>query len=358
MARFPLGRLSFVTLLVSLVGCAGILGIPGDVERDTTANEPDSGPDGTLEPPHEGGGPDVDAAMADADSGNPPEPACNVAKAFEAPVPLDGVNTAEDEGAPHLSEDELTMNIDAVRASLTGTRFGIYVTTRATTGGAFGAIKAFPSVDDSINDPAGAINSSGDNVNPNLTADGKALVFERRLPGGDSDLYTATRSSTGVSFGTISSIANLNTSSFEAEVYLRTDASELWHVRYLGAASGDDIALATFVAGTGYVIQPATGVVQNLNSPAFDGYPIISKNGLSIYLGSQRPGGVGDTDIYVATRPSRTDPFSVPVIVENVNSPQRDVPGFISNDGCRLYLASKRDGGQGGSDLYVATKPK
>ena len=41
-----------------------------------------------------------------------------------------------------------------------------------------------------------------------------------------------------------------------------------------------------------------------------------------------------------------------------VNSAQGDEPGWISADGCRLYLYSNRPGGMGMQDIYVAKRPK
>ena len=342
-------KIAPLALLGMLAGCAGILGIPSDVDRETGTEEPESGmPDGTT-PPEEGGLVDTNEDVDAAETG-PVVPACDVAKAFGAPVPLQGVNTAEDEGSPHLSENELTLYLDALRSAKSPS-YAVYFTTRSAPDGAFGPLQTFPTTDNSIN-AAGF-----DNTDANLTADQKTLVFERQNRAtGDSDLYTATRSAPGLPFGTATSIANLNTANFEAEVFIRDDVTELWHARNIN--NSIDLALATLVAGTGYVIEPPTGNLRNVNlSTSFEGYPVISKNGLAIYFASDRP-GVGLLDIYVATRGSKTDPFNAPVIVENVNSSANDYPGFISEDGCRLYLSSARVGGVGGQDLYVATRPK
>jgi Tol biopolymer transport system component len=117
-----------------------------------------------------------------------------------------------------------------------------------------------------------------------------------------------------------------------------------------------DIALATLEPGLGYAIDSSKLV--NVNSPTYDGSPVISKNGLALYFTSSRAAPKGGTNIWVATRPSRNDAFTTPVIVANVNSDGNEYPGFISGDGCRLYLSSERPGGLGNHDIYVATKPK
>src|SRR5258705_13790370 len=52
--------------------------------------------------------------------------------------------------------------------------------------------------------------------------------------------------------------------------------------------------------------------VTEVNSPAADGCPIESPDGLSLFLASTRPGGFGGNDIWAADRDSVTSPFGAP----------------------------------------------
>lgn len=99
--------------------------------------------------------------------------------------------------------------------------------------------------------------------------------------------------------------------------------------------------------------------ITSVNTPSFDLSPVISKNGLALYFSSNRaaPGHLG-TNIWVATRATPSADFNAPVIVANVNSDVSDYLGFISGDGCRLYLVSDRPSGKGGQDIYLASRPK
>ena len=331
-----------------IVGCAGILGIPSEVDRES-ANTEDASRDADATVTVDGSDvPDADAAT-EAEAG---PPACNVSKDFDPPVPVDGVNTAEDEGAARLTDDELTMYVDGSHA-VDGPSYGIYFTTRATVDSPFGQRTPFPSTD--------TINTSDDEYAPNVTADDKTLVFERKtLATSDSNFYIATRSNPGDPFGAVSTIANLNTPAYESNVYLRDTATELWHVRKpIAANANTDISVATLTMGVGYVIDPPDGQLEKVNlATSIEASPVISKNGLALYFASDRPGGPLGRNIWVATRSARGGKFNVPVIVANVNSDGRDYPGFISSDGCRLYLASDRAGGMGAADIYVAKKPK
>jgi len=92
-----------------------------------------------------------------------------------------------------------------------------------------------------------------------------------------------------------------------------------------------------------------------VNSPFNDFAPAISKNGLSLYFSSDRPGGLGPSDIWVSQRNSRDDPWGVPV---NLGPPVNTLfgeraPNF-SRDGHWMFFVSDRPGGVGGDDLWVS----
>jgi WD40-like Beta Propeller Repeat len=49
------------------------------------------------------------------------------------------------------------------------------------------------------------------------------------------------------------------------------------------------------------------------NQPGFDGGPNTSNDGLRLYFVSDRPGGAGGSDLWVARRTTVADPWSIPV---------------------------------------------
>jgi len=94
-----------------------------------------------------------------------------------------------------------------------------------------------------------------------------------------------------------------------------------------------------------------------VNTSSNDLDPTISADGLKLYFGSKRPGGYGETDIYVSTRTSKDAPWSPPVNLDTmVNSSAREGAPWISPDGLELYFRSIRSGGYGGFDIYVARR--
>jgi hypothetical protein len=92
-----------------------------------------------------------------------------------------------------------------------------------------------------------------------------------------------------------------------------------------------------------------------VNSPFNDQHPAISKDGLSLYFASDRPGGYGDFDLYVSQRASLDDPWEPPInLGANINTSGRDLAPAFSPDGHRLYF--HRPGLCGGLDLFVSVR--
>ena len=73
--------------------------------------------------------------------------------------------------------------------------------------------------------------------------------------------------------------------------------------------------------GTAQKIDEIGGNSAELNTPALDGCPIQSPDGLSLFIASGRSGGQGGLDIWVATRESSDDPWGAPQNLAAVNTP-------------------------------------
>jgi WD40-like Beta Propeller Repeat len=81
----------------------------------------------------------------------------------------------------------------------------------------------------------------------------------------------------------------------------------------------------------------------------------LSPDELSLYFVSTRAGGLGGADIWVSRRASLDAPWGEPVnLGPNVNGPGLDAAPVVSLDGHLLFFSSDRSGGQGSNDIYVA----
>ena len=89
--------------------------------------------------------------------------------------------------------------------------------------------------------------------------------------------------------------------------------------------------------------SPPVNLGPSINSDFNDAGPALSKDGLSLFFSSGRPGGMGGNDIWVSQRASREDPWSEPVnLGPTVNTAfNEDVPSF-SRDMHTMYFNSDR----------------
>ena len=87
--------------------------------------------------------------------------------------------------------------------------------------------------------------------------------------------------------------------------------------------------------------------------------PEIRRDGLEALITSNRAGGQGLLDLWVATRASTSDPWSTPAnLGPIVNSSANEQRSAISSDGRTIIFFSDRPGGFGAFDLYQSTRNK
>ncbi len=95
-----------------------------------------------------------------------------------------------------------------------------------------------------------------------------------------------------------------------------------------------------------------------VNSPYRDHGACISADGLELYFGSFRPGGYGESDLWVATRATTNDEWAEPVnLGPQINLSEGDFTAHLSADGLSLYFGSGPRGRTNGGDLWVSTRP-
>jgi hypothetical protein len=96
-----------------------------------------------------------------------------------------------------------------------------------------------------------------------------------------------------------------------------------------------------------------------INTGGYDASPFIAPDGKTLYFCSDRPGGKGGLDLYQVYKigPNDTDwsdPLDLP---EPINSSKNDFFLSIAATGFSAYFTSDRDGGKGKFDLWVASPP-
>jgi Tol biopolymer transport system component len=95
-----------------------------------------------------------------------------------------------------------------------------------------------------------------------------------------------------------------------------------------------------------------------ISTASNDGCQFLSLDGKSLYVASNRTiedVSQGGMDLYVSERNSTRDAFVTMVpLGPIVNSNKNDICPALSHDGHYLFFASERDGGCGNRDIYVA----
>jgi len=317
------------------------------VAGDSTEAAPLSMPvDATFEAA-EDAPPSSPADAPSAEAGDVVRSGCDPNAPFGPPVLLAGMdlNTANEEGGPHLTPDELTLFLSG-RGRRDGTSVSdLFVAHRPAVTSPFEVPVALPSLD-----------STGNEFDPSTSADALVVFFTSDRPSalGGADIWTATRANVAADFGApIDMAAPFNSAGNDAQPFESADGTTLWFSSdRAGGAGGYDIYEAPLAGG------PATRVAE-LASADDDFCPTPSADGLLIFFSSSRPDGaaLGGRDIWSASRASVSDPFSNVHDESELNSAADDFPGWLSADGCRLYMSSTRPG-VGSEDIYVATRTR
>jgi len=98
-------------------------------------------------------------------------------------------------------------------------------------------------------------------------------------------------------------------------------------------------------------------VAYPINTEFNDTYAILSRDGLTMYFTSDRPGGLGGDDLWVAKRESLSDPWQVPTNMgAPINTAANDSLAVLSSDEHVMFFHSTRGGGCGAGDIWMTRR--
>jgi hypothetical protein len=268
----------------------------------------------------------------------------------------DTVNSSSAELAPAISKDGRSLYFASNRAGGLGD-FDIWVSKRASEHSPWGQpVNLGPMV-----------NTTALESVPSLSRDGHWLFFNSNRPGGFGgvDIWASYRFDKHDDFGDfgwqppVNLGPEVNTAFLDQGAFLfENDDDDGGALLFFGSdrpggAGALDIYVSQQMDDGSF--GPAS-IVSELSTPQNDQRAVVRRDGLELFLFSDRTGTFGLADLWTSTRESVDQPWSTPVnLGSTVNSTSADAQPFLSSDRESLFFTSNRSGNY---DLYVTTRSK
>ncbi|MBM3443612.1 MAG: flagellar motor protein MotB [Bacteroidetes bacterium] len=200
-----------------------------------------------------------------------------------------------------------------------------------------------------------SINTTASEYYPSLTIDQGQLIFTRRTRNGmDEDFFGSHRTDSGWNQAAPLSGA-INTLAREGAQQISQDGK--WMVF---AAKDLPAGFGSFDIYVSYYQHGGWSTAQNpgasINTEFWESAPCLSPDKQSLYFASDRPGGYGGTDIYVAHRLQNDKWSTAQNLGPVINSAGDESSPFLHADGQTLFFNSNGHPGIGGTDLFKSTR--
>lgn len=192
---------------------------------------------------------------------------------------------------------------------------------------------------------------------PTLTGDLLEIYFDSDRAGGlgGGEIWRHTRPTVFDPWGAAEAVTALSSSSTETTPEISPDGLTIYFASGRpGGSGGTDIYRATRLSRSADFDSPVR--VAELCSANNDFAATPSATGLILYMGSDRP-GVGGLDIYRTTRAFPGGTFAAPALVGGVNSLDTESDSWVDASDLVMYFDSNRAGGEGSRDLWVMERP-
>jgi hypothetical protein len=210
------------------------------------------------------------------------------------------------------------------------------------------------------------VNSSSEELNASISADGLSLYFISSRAGGfgGRDIWVTTRATTDDEWGEPVNLGpTINTSAGEWGVSISSDGLSLYFdTRQSGTTNAVNDLWVAKRATTDDDWSNPVNLGPTVNSSADDYTSSISSDELSLYFTSgPARGGYGNYDLWVTTRATTYGDWGIPVnLGPTVNSPAYELDPGISADGLVLFFTSfasdGSDGGYGQTDIWMTRR--
>jgi Tol biopolymer transport system component len=214
-----------------------------------------------------------------------------------------------------------------------------------------------------------AINSIYDDQTPCITADGSTLVYTTRRPQttdspkdieGDGkyfqDIYLSTYDTVAHKWlPSNDAPGNINTLAHDACTSISPDGKQLFLYKNDvndSKSRGGNIFVSKIISGKWKTPEVLD---KPINSSYWEGGACISPDGKTLFFISERSGGFGRADIWMAKRINKKE-WGKPInLGPEINSEFDEVGAFLAPDGKTLFFSSNGKGSMGSYDIFKTT---
>lgn len=220
--------------------------------------------------------------------------------------------------------------------------------------------------DAKIENMGDVVNSEFDDKAPMVTADGKTMIFTSRRPGKSSaldsegdkkyfeDIYISKWDTVKKMWADAELIpGSINTEGHDACTSISPDGKNIYlYKNDIEAESrGGDVYVSRLSSSGKWGAPKSMG--KPVNTTYWEGGACVSPDGKTLFLISEREGGVGRADIYMLKKKTRTEWEKKAVNVgPEVNTPEDEGGLFLAADGKTLFFTSKGHNSMGGYDIF------
>ena len=226
-------------------------------------------------------------------------------------------------------------------------------------------------------EPAGEpLHPDYDEYWPSVTADEQTLIItvlkprdeqlfmEKELPKSalffQEDFFYSYRDDNGNWSRRFALEGDINTDGNEGAQSLSADGNMMFFTA-CGRSDGRGSCDIYFSRKTGSGWSAPVNLGMPLNTPYWESQPSFSSDGKTLYFVSNRPGGRGDKDIWMATS-EKYNPEGIPIfgspvnLGANINTTGEENSPFIHHDNKTLYFSSDGHGGMGEQDIFFSRR--
>ncbi|MBU1008787.1 MAG: OmpA family protein [Bacteroidetes bacterium] len=208
-----------------------------------------------------------------------------------------------------------------------------------------------------------AINSDADEYINAIRLDGGLLLFTRRFalpdePGSSTfmnERFFYSQDAGGLWMPANELMTNWTIADNMGAMTISADGMKLYYAgcSWPGGLGSCDVYQSDLIA---MQWSEPTNLGSWVNSPQWDSQPSVSADGHELFFVSRRNGGLGGSDIWMC-RLLPDGRWTRPInLGENINTPGNEMAPFLHPDGKTLYFSSTGLVGLGGADLFVSRR--